>query len=181
MPIASMAELMVLAVYMPPHEPAPGQASHSIAWTPFSSSLPAWYWPTASKMETMSMSLAVRADAGQDAAAVDEDAGDVEPGHGHDAAGHVLVAAADGQQAVVVHAAGDDFDAVGDDLARHQAVAHALVAHHDAVGGGRSAEDLRHAAAGADALAALAGQAVEVGVARRDVAEAARRRRSSAG
>ena len=61
--------------------------------------------------------------------------------------------------------------AVGDDLARHEAVAHALVAHHDAVGGGRGAEDLRHAAAGADALAALAGQAVEVGVAGRDVAE----------
>ena len=33
MPIASMALLMVLAVYMPPHEPAPGQASHSIALT----------------------------------------------------------------------------------------------------------------------------------------------------
>ncbi len=101
--------------------------------------------------------VAVGSDAGQDAAAVDEDAGDVEAGHGHDAAGHVLVAAADGKDAVVVHAAGDDLDAVGDDLARYQAVAHALVAHHDAVGGGRSAEDLRHAAAGADAFAAPCG------------------------
>ena len=35
-------------------------------------------------------------------------------------------------------------------------VAHALVAHHDAVGGGRRAEDLRHAAAGADAFDACA-------------------------
>ena len=77
----------------------------------FSSSLPAWYWPTASKMETMSMSSPSRPDAGQDAAAVDEDAGDVEPGHGHEAAGHVLVAAAEGEDAVVVHAAGDDLDA----------------------------------------------------------------------
>ena len=29
------AGLMVLAVYMPPHEPAPGHASHSTLWTPF--------------------------------------------------------------------------------------------------------------------------------------------------
>ena len=55
--------------------------------------------------------LAVRPIAGQDAAAVDEDARHVQPGHRHDAAGHVLVAAAEGEQAVVVHAAGDDFDA----------------------------------------------------------------------
>ena len=55
--------------------------------------------------------LAIGADAGQDAAAVDEDARDVEPGHRHHAAGHVLVAAAEGEQAIVVHAAGDDFDA----------------------------------------------------------------------
>src|SRR5262249_22694636 len=114
---------------------------------------------------------AVVADARQDAAAVDEDTGDVEPGHGHDAAGHVLVAAAEGEQAVVVHASGDDLEAVGDDLARHQAVAHALVTHHDAVGGGRGAKDLRYPARGANALTALAGQAVEVGVARGDIAE----------
>ena len=60
--------------------------------------------------------------------------------------------------AVVVHAAGDDLDAVGDHLARDEGVAHALVAHHDAVGGGRRAEDLRHAAGGANALAALCGR-----------------------
>src|SRR5581483_11053249 len=79
-------------------------------------------------------------------------------------------AAADGEQAVVVHAPGDDFEAVGDDLARHETVAHTLVAHHDAVGCGRGAEKLRHAAAGADALDGLARQAVEVSVAWRDVA-----------
>src|SRR5437764_1482743 len=45
--MASMALDMVLAVYMPPHDPAPGHASHSIALTPFSSSLPAWNCPTA--------------------------------------------------------------------------------------------------------------------------------------
>src|SRR5262249_5674379 len=71
----------------------------------------------------------------------------------------------------MVHAAGDNFDAVSDDLARDEAVAHALVPHHDAVGSGRSAEDLRHAAGSTDTLTALAGQAVEVGVTGRDVAE----------
>src|SRR5262249_4686755 len=114
---------------------------------------------------------AVGADAGQDAAAVDEDAGDIEARHGHDAAGHVLVAAAEGDQAVVVHAPGDDLEAVGEDLTRDKAVAHALVAHHDAVGGGGRSEDLRHTAGGADALDALASEAVEVGVAGGDVAE----------
>jgi hypothetical protein len=38
--------------------------------------------------------------AGQDRAAVDEDRGPVEPRDGHQAAGHVLVAAADGHDAV---------------------------------------------------------------------------------
>ncbi len=35
MPIASMALDIVLAVYMPPQEPAPGQLSHSILWSAF--------------------------------------------------------------------------------------------------------------------------------------------------
>src|SRR5262245_51635795 len=114
---------------------------------------------------------AVRPDAGKDAAAVDEDAGDVDPRHGHEAAGHVLVAAAERQDAVMVHAGADDFDAIGDDLAGHEAVAHALVAHHDAVGRGRSTENLRHAAACANAFDPLECQAVEVSIARRDIAE----------
>src|SRR5262249_18370640 len=99
------------------------------------------------------------------------DARDVEPGHGHQAAGHVLVAASEGEDAVVVHATGDDLDRVGDDLAGNERVAHAAVAHHDAVRRGGSAKDLRDPAGGADAFAALAGQAVEVGVAGGDVAE----------
>src|SRR5262249_7445206 len=122
MPIASMAELMVLAVYMPPHDPAPGQASHSTPWTPWASSLPPcgsvcapWVW--AARLEDRhDVDVGpVVGGTGKDAAAVDEDARDVEPGHGHEAAGHVLVAAAEGQQAVVVHARGDQLQAVGDD------------------------------------------------------------------
>ena len=97
---------MVLAVYMPPHEPAPGQASHSTLWTPFVVELAGLVLADRLEDGDDVDVLAVGADAGQDAAAVDEDARDVEPGHGHDAAGHVLVAAAEGEQAVVVHAAG---------------------------------------------------------------------------
>ena len=39
MPIASIAEDMVLAVYMPPQEPAPGQAWRSTSINSFSSIL----------------------------------------------------------------------------------------------------------------------------------------------
>src|SRR5690606_34723720 len=52
--------------------------------------------------------------AGEDGAAVNEDAGAVEPGHGDHAAGHVLVAAADGDEAVHAFAAYDGLDGVGD-------------------------------------------------------------------
>src|SRR5262249_27523151 len=105
----------------------------------------------------------VRPRAREDGAAVDEDPGDVEACEAHDAAGHVLVAAADGQPPVVVHAPGDDLDTVGDDLAGDEAVAHPGVAHHDAVGGGGCPVDLRDAAGGADALDGGAGEPVEVG------------------
>src|SRR5439155_17058800 len=64
-----------------------------------------------------------------------------------------------------------DLEAVGNHLARHETVAHALLAHHDAVGGRRRTEDLRHAAGRADAFIAFASQAIEVGIAGRDVAE----------
>src|SRR5574337_1332594 len=56
MPSASKEELIVLAVYMPPHEPLHGQAFSS---TPSKSSLlmePAMKAPTASKAETMERS-----------------------------------------------------------------------------------------------------------------------------
>ena len=53
MPSASIAEDMVLAVYMPPQEPAPGQEWHSTFFSRASSILPAACWPTASKIETM--------------------------------------------------------------------------------------------------------------------------------
>lgn len=69
-----------------------------------------------------------------DATAVDHETGAIVPAHAHDGARHVLVAAGDGDAGVVSLSTSDCLDAVGDDLARLQAEAHALVAHCDAVG-----------------------------------------------
>ena len=57
MPIASNAELMVFAVYMPPHDPVPGMARFSISLKSFSDMRPIVNSPTASKTETMLRSL----------------------------------------------------------------------------------------------------------------------------
>ena len=53
MPSASKAELMVLAVYMPPQEPLPGIARRSISPKSSALILPALNWPTASNTLTM--------------------------------------------------------------------------------------------------------------------------------
>ena len=57
MPRASKLLLMVLAVYMPPHEPEPGTQRRSISLTSVSLMRPMVYSPTASKALTMVRSL----------------------------------------------------------------------------------------------------------------------------
>ena len=57
MPSASMAEAIVFAVYIPPHDPAPGMAQDSTSSNSFWVIVPAASLPTASKIETMSTSL----------------------------------------------------------------------------------------------------------------------------
>ena len=52
-PSASIAEDIVLAVYIPPQLPWPGQAWRSIAWNVSSGMRPAAYSPTASNTDTM--------------------------------------------------------------------------------------------------------------------------------
>ena len=52
MPMASMAEDIVFAVYMPPQEPTPGQEWRSISRSSASPIRPALYSPTASKALT---------------------------------------------------------------------------------------------------------------------------------
>ena len=54
MPSASMAEAMVLAVYMPPHAPAPGHDLRTISERSASSMAPVTNWPYDWNAETMS-------------------------------------------------------------------------------------------------------------------------------
>ncbi len=102
-------------------------------------------------------------------AAVEHDAGDVEPRHRHDGAGHVLVAAGDADDAVEEVAAGDELDGVGDDLARDQAGLHALGAHGDAVRDCNRVELHRRAAGVADALLHGCGDLAQMEVAGADL------------
>ena len=53
-PIASIADDIVLAVYIPPQAPAPGQAFFIISLNSFSSIFPETFSPHASKAETTS-------------------------------------------------------------------------------------------------------------------------------
>jgi hypothetical protein len=108
----------------------------------------------------------------QDGAAVHVDGRHVGAQHAHQAARHVLVAAADHQHAVHPLAADAGLDAVGNDFAAHQRVLHAFGAHGHAVGNGGRAEDLRVAAGFLDALDGRVGQLLQARVAGRDGAVA---------
>src|SRR5699024_11742587 len=57
MPIASIAEDIVLAVNMPPHDPAPGHAAHSTLCNASLSISPLLYCPTPSNADTASKSF----------------------------------------------------------------------------------------------------------------------------
>ena len=72
----------------------------------------------------------------EDGPAVEEDAGQVEPGRGHEHAGQRLVAPGQGDHAVEPLGVHHRLHRVGDDLAADQRGPHALVAHGDAVGDG---------------------------------------------
>src|SRR5204863_7767587 len=65
------------------------------------------------------------------------------PRHRHHRARHVLVAAANADDAVHALPHHSDLDRVGDDLARYQRIFHSFGAHADAVGHRRETEDLR--------------------------------------
>ena len=103
--------------------------------------------------------------AGDDGAAVDEDGRAVEACHGDGAAGHIFVAAADGDEAVEAFGAGHRFNRVRDDLARDERVAHARGAHRDTIRDGDGAEDDRLAAGRVGALDSFVRQPVDVHVA----------------
>ena len=104
-----------------------------------------------------------------DRAAVDDQAGDVEARQRHRRGRDGLVAADQHDHAVEAVAAGDQFDRVGDRLARHQRALHALRAHRDAVGDDDGAEFERRAAGFADAGLEVFAEFAQVDVARRHV------------
>ena len=97
---------------------------------------------------------------GQHGAAGDQHRGDVQAHHGHEHAGHALVAVGDEDQGVEGMGAGHDLDGVGDELARRQGEAHAFVVHGDAVAHGDGGEfqggAAGHAHTGLDGLGQLA-------------------------
>ena len=141
---------MELAVNMPEHEPQVGQAPHSMALSPSSSSVPAWCRPTASNTLFRSMVRPVQPP-GEHRPAADHDGGHVEAHGGHQHAGHDLVARRHQHQGVEGVGDGHRLDGVGDQLAAGQRVVHARVVHGDAVADAHHAELERHAAGAAHA------------------------------
>src|SRR5271165_2841403 len=100
--------------------------------------------------------------AGGDGAAVQNKAGNIQAGNGHDSAGNGFVAADENDQGVEKIATGDQFDGVRDDFAADERGAHAFGAHGDAVRDGDGVEFERRAARGADAFLDVDGEFAQV-------------------
>ena len=109
-----------------------------------------------------------------DRAAIDKDGRNVEPRDRDHRAGHVLVAAADRQQAVHPLRAARRLDRIGDHFPRDQRVPHPFGAHRDAVADGDRSECLRHRAALAQCRHGAVREPVQPCIARRDGAVGAR-------
>ena len=103
--------------------------------------------------------------AGHHGAAVNEDGRNVETGNGHHAAGHILVAAAHGDQTIHALAEGHHLNGVGDNFPADQGCLHALGAHGYAVADGNGAELEGGAAGLPDTLFDGVGEPVQVDVA----------------
>ena len=78
--------------------------------------------------------------AGQHGSAGAEDGGDVQPGRSHQQAGHVLVAVGYHHQAVKLMGRDHGLGGVRDQVAGHQRILHAHVAHGDAIAHGNGRE-----------------------------------------
>ncbi len=100
--------------------------------------------------------------AGQHGAAGDQNHGDVQPGRGHDHAGHDLVAVGDEHQAVHPCALAMISTESAMTSRRHQGVVHALVVHGQAVADADDVELQRDATALVHAVLDLLGDGVEV-------------------
>ena len=78
--------------------------------------------------------------AGQDGAAVNEDAGAVHARHGNTAGGHIFVTAANGHKAIKTLGTHYSFNGVCDHLTRHERVAHTRRTHGYAIRYGNGVE-----------------------------------------
>ena len=106
--------------------------------------------------------------AGENRATVDEDAWAVEAGHGDDTGGHIFVATTDGDEAIEAFTAHDRFDGIGNDLSGNEGILHAFCAHGDAIGNGDRPEDHSFGTGGIGPGFGLAGEAIDVHIARGD-------------
>ena len=105
--------------------------------------------------------------AGQRCAAVDENRRQVEPHHRHHHPGQRLVAAGEGHERIVGMPARYGLDAIGDDLARDERVAHAAVVHRHRVRDRDRREIERHAARIAHRRCGITRELAEQCIARR--------------
>ncbi len=110
------------------------------------------------------------ATARENRAPVNEDSGAVHATHGHDAGGHVLIAAADGNEAVHAFAADNGLDGIRDDLAGNERVFHPLRAHGNAIRDGDGIENEAFPACRIHAFFRFDRELINVDVARRDLA-----------
>ena len=103
---------------------------------------------------------------GLDGSAVDHECRTIQSSHRHDAAGHVFIAAGDGNIGIVPLCGHDGFDAVRDDVARLQRVRHAVGPHGDPVADPDRIEPHPPEACGIDPLFDFFSKLVEVHIAR---------------
>ncbi len=146
-PRTSIRQFMELAVNMPEHEPQDGQAIFFQHLQPRCIDLARpGYAPTPSNTEIRSIASPSGVLPGRHRPAGDEDRRDVHPHGRHQHARHDLVAVGDADHAVELVRLDHRLDAVGDQLARGQAIFHARVTHGDPVVHADGVELERHTA-----------------------------------
>ena len=110
------------------------------------------------------------APSGQHGAAGHHDGGHVDARGRHQHAGHDLVAVGNQHERVKAVGLGERFDAVGDELARHQRIVHSLMPHGDAVAHGDGGHLHRRTAGHAHAFLDRLGDGIQVHMAGHDFA-----------
>ena len=135
--MTSMAVAIVLAVYMPPQAPAPGQASATIETAVFLGDRAG---------QRLAVALEGRDDVdllldpdqwaqpGLIVPAVDHDGRPIEAAHGHDGARHVLIATGERDETVVPLRSHHGFDGVSNEVSALEGIGHPIGSHRNAVG-----------------------------------------------